>query len=745
MPERPEHDDVLTFLEEDVDSVTASVPHKPDPWRVLSVDDDEDVHLTTQLALDRVEILGKPVELLKAYSAKEALEVLAAEKGIAVVLLDVVMEDDHAGLDIVDRIRNELGLVDLRIVLRTGQPGYAPELEAIRDYDINDYRNKSELTHTKLYTTLTSVIRSYSQIRALEASRKGLELITQSSGELINSKGFDEFSFGIIKQLSELLGLSDDGIVCTRGVNESEAGAYYTVVAASGRYQLTVNKQLNELEDPSVKSALEQCIKEKHNLLLDNATVLYFSGRSGCDLIAFLDQTRKLDDTEKRLLDVFCSNISVCLNNVLMLSKLHHYAYFDSLLNIPNRLAFVNRVDEYKSKPKTASVVLVDVDQFSVINDTIGISNGDFLLGAVAQRVSDVLSDSFIARISGDVFGLVGARKAITPEKVREIFYTPFDIAGQEQLISVTLGLYDLDDKEESGQEALKKANIALKKAKESLRGSHCYFTREMEQETETRFRLLHNLRKAFDSNRLFMMYQPQVSVADGRPVGVEALLRWRTEEGEMVPPDRFIPLAESSGLIIHLGEWVMRTAMLQLKRLQAKTSFNLRMGINVSMAQFRHPDFLDVLDKAISDISVDPRNIELEVTESVAMLDRIAVSKTLSSIAKRGIKIAIDDFGTGFSSLSYLERLEVHRLKIDKSFVDKLQGESADPRLSEMIVNLAKDLDLEVIAEGVETEEQVEWLKKINCDEAQGYLYARPLEETWLIEWLGEQERRLM
>ncbi|WP_250655735.1 EAL domain-containing protein [Alkalimarinus coralli] len=738
-------DELLTFLEDDVDSQTGHLSNKSDPWRVLSVDDDEDVHVTTQLALDRVEILGKPVELLKAYTAEEALDVLGKEKGIAVVLLDVVMEDDHAGLDIVDKIRNELGLVDLRIVLRTGQPGYAPELEAIRDYDINDYRNKSELTHTKLYTTLTSVIRSYSQIRALEASRKGLELITQSSGKLINSKGFDEFSLGIIKQLSELLGLSDDGIVCTRtSSDDADIGMGYTIVAASGRYRSAINKPLNELQQPTVMQALKNCIEQQQNLLLDNAIVLYFSGQSGNDLVAFLDQTRKLDDTEKRLLDVFCSNISVCLNNVLMLSKLHHYAYFDSLLDIPNRLAFVNRIDEYKSKGIDASVVLVDVDQFSAINDTIGITNGDFLLGAVALRLGEVLDDSFVARISGDVFGLVGEREALTPDTVRGIFYSPFSIADQEQLISVTLGMYDLDEKVESGQEALKKANIALKKAKESLRGSHCYFTRAMEMETETRVRLLHNLRKAFDHDRLFMVYQPQVTVPDGRPVGVEALLRWRTEKGEMVPPDRFIPLAESSGLIIHLGEWVLRTAMLQLQRLQSQTSFKLRMGINVSMAQFRHPEFLNVLDRAIAETGVDPHDIELEVTESVAMIDRVAVSKTLSSIAKRGIKIAIDDFGTGFSSLSYLERLEVHRLKIDKSFIDKLQGDSADPRLPEMIVNLAKDLDLDVIAEGVETEEQAAWLKRINCDEAQGYLYARPLEETWLLEWLREQEQRL-
>jgi len=670
--------------------------------------------------------------------------VLRKEQGIAVILLDVVMESDNAGLAIVEKIRNDLGLVDLRIVLRTGQPGYAPELEAIRDYDINDYRNKSELTHTKLYATLTSAVRSYSQIRALEASRKGLELIAHSSGELINSNGFDAFALGIINQLSTLLGLSDDGIVCTRAEGQNtDVGSDYMVVAASGRYSAMANKKLCDINDIRVQTSLETSIQQKSNILQSDATVLYFSGQSGRNLVAFLDQTRQLDDTETRLLDVFCSNISVCLNNVLMLSKLHHYAYFDSLLDIPNRLAFVHRIDDWAKKNVPASVVLVDVDQFSAINDTIGTTNGDFLLGAVAQRLHEELGDAFVARVSGDVFGLVGDREALSPDRVRELFYAPFTIVGQEQLISVTLGLYDLVDSAEDSQDALKKANIALKKAKEFLRGSHCYFTREMEMETENRVRLLHNLRKAFDSDRLFMVYQPQVNVADGFPVGVEALLRWRTEEGEMVPPDRFIPLAESSGLIIHLGEWVMRTAMFQLKRLQKQTKFELRMGINVSMSQFKHPDFLSVLDRAISDSAVDPCQIELEITESIAMIDRMEVNRTLSAIADRGIKIAIDDFGTGFSSLSYLEQLKVHRLKIDKSFIDKLQGKVADSRLSEMIVNLAKDLDLEVIAEGVETEEQAEWLKKINCTEAQGYLYARPLEPNWLVEWLREQEVR--
>ena len=357
-------------------------------WKVLIVDDEPDVHKVTRMVLHNFVFDGLKLELISAYSGQEAKDIMASRDDIALAMLDVVMEDDHAGLGIVDKIRNELGLVDLRIVLRTGQPGYAPELEAIRDYDINDYRNKSELTHTKLYTTLTSVIRSYSQIRALEASRKGLELITQSSGELISSNGFDEFSLGIIKQLSALLGLLDNGIVCTRTNNdETRKNTQYTVVAASGRYQSTLKQHLTELKDPIVKDAIKRCSQERQNLLLDHATVLYFSGQSGCDLIAFLDQTRRMDDTEKRLLDVFCSNISVCLNNVLMLSKLHHYAYFDSLLDIPNRLAFVNRIEECKAKVETASVVLVDVDQFSVINDTIGISNGDLLLGAVAFSV----------------------------------------------------------------------------------------------------------------------------------------------------------------------------------------------------------------------------------------------------------------------------------------------------------------------------------------------------------------------
>lgn len=702
------------------------------PWLILNVDDDPDVHVATELALKHLEILGRPLAFVRAYSAAEALSRLQSHPGIAVILLDVVMEDDHAGLHLVRRIRQELALLDVRIILRTGQPGYAPEVEAIRDYDINDYKNKTELTQTKLYTALTAAVRSFAQIQALEASRRGLELIVQASAELLEMNDHRAFARNILLKLTQLLHLSGNGVVCTRNSSAGELD----IMAATGRFHSE-----RCVQDVPVRERIERCYSRQAHLFEDDATVLYFKGDGERNLVVFLEQMHRLDDTESRLLDVFCANIAVCLNNLNAMSKLHQYAYFDAMLDIPNRFSFVRQLDEQMARMAgQAQVVLADIDQFSAINDTIGTTQGDHLLKKVAERLVERLPDAFVARISGDTFGILHDRVVTAPNQVRSLFYDPFLLDGQEQLLSATLGLYELDHPHESGLEALKKANIALKRAKELLRGSHCYFTRDMELETENRVTLLQNLRRAFERDRLFLAYQPQVRLYDGKPVGVEALLRWRADDGSMIPPNDFIPLAESSGMIIHLGEWVMKTAMLAQIRLSEAYGETLRMGINVSMAQFRHPQFLPMLDQAVVETGVHPEDIELEITESVAMLDRKSVDEVLRALNQRGFRIAIDDFGTGFSSLSYLEKLTVHRLKIDKSFIDKIEGEQPDSRLPDMIVKLAKDLNLSVIAEGVEREEQARWLRKIDCEEAQGFLYARPLEESWLREWLREQ-----
>ena len=262
-------------------------------------------------------------------------------------------------------------------------------------------------------------------------------------------------------------------------------------------------------------------------------------------------------------------------------------------------------------------------------------------------------------------------------------------------------------------------------------------FSAEMGADIRERVRLLQALRHAVESERLFVVYQPQIGLATRRVIGVEALLRWRNDQGRFVPPDQFIPLAENSGMIISMGEWVMRTACLGLRKFQREGIENLRMAVNVSVNQFRHPQFLASVDAVLKESGIDPKLLELEITESIAMLEYEFMLGMINQLKSRGVMVAIDDFGTGFSSLSYLERLNVDRLKIDRSFISQMTQANSSQRIVETILQLGHSLDLSIIAEGVETEEQAAALHAIGCEEAQGFLFAKPLEVNDLLAYI--------
>jgi EAL domain-containing protein (putative c-di-GMP-specific phosphodiesterase class I) len=283
-------------------------------------------------------------------------------------------------------------------------------------------------------------------------------------------------------------------------------------------------------------------------------------------------------------------------------------------------------------------------------------------------------------------------------------------------------------------------ANIALKRAKLEHRGHYCYYTRSMGGEMRARVRLMQDLRQALGGGSLYLLFQPQINLDDGKAVGAEALLRWRTESGQLVPPDQFIPLAEDSGLIVAIGDWVLRGACQQLVALKHAGFGQFRMAVNVSVVQFRHPDFIGMLERVIAETGVDPANVELEITESVAMLDPERIVALLNRIKEFGFTVAIDDFGTGFSSLAYLQRLPVDRLKIDRGFVGRIAFEGEGKNIAEMIIDLGRNLGMGVIAEGVEDAAQADYLRTRGCHEAQGFLYARPLDATALLDWLRER-----
>ena len=728
-------DDFLTLLAEDEPQRDRrAVRH----WRILIVDDDADVHQATEFALSNTPILNRPLMFLHAYSSAEAVELLKHEHDIAVILLDVVMESEDAGLRLVRRVREELNIRESRIVLRTGQPGYAPEMDAIRDYDINDYKTKSELSRNRLYTTLTTAIRSYDQIHAINASRRGLGMIIRSSAELMARHGLQEFAAGVITQLAGLLRLAPEGIVCAH--DKGEGAESTLIIAAAGSYARCIDEPLSSLGRPRVTNQINLAMEARQHQFSSDSTTLFFPSESGRDMAAYIETTIPPDGLDFQLIEVFCTNITIGLENVLLFGQLKDLAYNDQLLSIPNRLSFVHSLTAViADKRADETLALVDIDHFSQLNDALGHSYGDKLLEAVAKRLKESLpADTVIARVDADTFGVLGKDSLVRPEVLQAIFRTPFNLDNSDHQLSASIGLARLTEVEGDGSAALRCANIALSFAKAGTRGEFCYFARDMELHTRSRVRLLQDLRAAFERDRLFVVYQPQVTLADRKVIGVEALLRWQNEKGQFIPPEQFIPLAESSGMIISLGEWVLRTACLSLRQFERSGVKDLRMAVNVSVSQFRHPLFLASVDAVLSESGINPRLLELEITESVAMLEYEFMLGMINQLKQRGVMVAIDDFGTGFSSLSYLERLNVDRLKIDGSFIAQMNQAHSSHRIVDTIVQLGHGLDLSVIAEGIETEEQALALAALGCDEGQGYLFAKPLEADALVAYIA-------
>jgi diguanylate cyclase (GGDEF)-like protein len=750
MPPPPHaQDDELVF----VDEAPAAPSGAPDErsvepagaWRVMIVDDDADVHSTTSFALGSLEVHGRPLEFLHAYSAVQALDLLGREDDIAVVLLDVVMEEADAGLHLVRHIRETLGRHDLRIILRTGQPGYAPEMDAIRGYDINDYRTKSELTRTKLYTSVAAAIRAYEQIRALEASRHGLAEVVRANTELMALRSVSSMAAGILREAARLIGQSAPGLMCSCLGGAQAAG--WEVLAATGACAGLAPTGLLPADGHGAAAAIRQTLLEQRHQFGERHLTLYFGGKAHCDFAAWIELAGPLDPLRRGLLELFASNIAVGLDNAALLTDLQRAAFYDPLTGLPNRTRLVELIDEglgarRQTAPGVADEVLclIDLDHFAEINDALGHQFGDALLVAVARRLRALLHPTLqLARIGSDIFCVLGDAGHVDPDAIRALFAAPFSIEGQDLQVSSTLGLVRLPEHDGSGADALKDADIALKRAKSRQRGGHFYFSRGMGVEIRERVRLMHALRSGFARGELFLAYQPQVELAAHRPFGAEALLRWRTEDGRLVPPDRFIPIAEYSGLIIEIGEWVLRQACAELMRLRAAGYLDFTMSVNVSQVQFRHPGFLDMLRAALHDTGAPPERIELEITESMAMEEPDLLIERLAAIKRTGVSIAIDDFGTGFSSLSYLQRLKVDRLKIDRAFVTEITGSARGSSIAEMVIQLGRNLGLSIIAEGVEDERQGQILQALGCPLAQGFLFSRPLTPEALLEWLGK------
>jgi len=737
--DRPEAgDDSLVFAQE------AGDPGSPEraAWTILVVDDEPDVYAATCMAMRGVEILGRPLHFLHAESSAQAYDLLRAEPDVAVILLDVVMESESAGLDLVARIRNELQLHKPRIILRTGQPGYAPEMQAIRDYDINDYRIKSELTRTRLYTVLTSALRGYQTLSAVEATRNDLEYLLKAQTELLAANTMPAFAVGLLERLAGLYGLPPHTVFCSDGrrVHEAE-DQRRRVVAALGRYADWSWRRLDSLgTEPEVR-AIELAFSTRRTVTSPCGIAVYLPSRTGADAVAFLGADDLPATHDPRVFDMFVQNTTVAADGVRLVERLRDAAYVDGLTRLPNRSALAETIDAALKVPADAPqrLLLIDIDQFSEINETFGDRIGDALLRGVAQRLMAQADASVrVARVANDTFAAFGPRDLLVPGEWAKRLDEPFDVEDLQIGLSASFGGVELVHDCVSGGEVIKMGYSALKRAKQTGHRSVAFYSHEVATEIKERTRLLHGLRAAFDQQRLFLMYQPQVEARSGRTVGLEALMRWRSDDGRLVPPDRFIPIAEQSGLIKDLGAWAMRSAIHRAAGLR-DSGHPLRMAVNVSMSQLLVPGFEVMVAEALADGGLPAELLEIEITESVAMQSPDIVLPRLAALKQLGVCVAIDDFGTGYSSLSSLEKLSPERLKIDRSFVMGLDAENGGGSLAEMIIELGRTLGLKVIAEGVETQTQRQRLIELGCDELQGYLFSPPLAVENLGEWLAK------
>jgi diguanylate cyclase (GGDEF)-like protein len=734
------HDDFLFIDDSDEEETLECSETKT--WQVLIVDDDPEIHSVTQLALSDLIVLGRRLEYFHAYSGQDACQIINDNPDIVLVLLDVVMETDDAGLKVVKYIREVLNRQDIRIVLRTGQPGYAPEESVIKEYDINDYKTKTELTRRKLVTTVYAAIRSYQQISTVNQSRLGLEKIVSGSSSLLEFHSIAKYTQGALKQLGSLLEQDVNCLFCARGqgIIENADDLSFYIIAQQGFSSQLVNQKLETIEDKQISDQVKSCFTQKSHIYCDDSLYFYLA-RGGYRAVIYLTLAQSVSDIQKQLVEVFLTGIAIGYENVHLFQKLNNAAYKDVLTNLPNRLEFVRMLETFsKDGQDNAVAVLIDLKHFSDINDALGQDVGNQLLNAVSQRLQRLSCSCKIARVGADVFGVIGSDTCLSPTSLNAIFEQPFTAGEQNLPINACFGFCSKEHANSSGVKVLNQINIALNLAKKNSSTHFAYYNPEMEDETQWRLNMIRQLRNDFAENRLELWYQPQLSLSSGKVIGAEALLRWRTTDGNFISPAVFIPLAEYSGLIIEIGDWVVNQACSQIKTLEKNAFNDVTISVNVSIPQFRSGNFVEAVLHAIQKHAVLPSKLELEITESILMDEPQVVIDALVELKKVGISIALDDFGTGFSSMSYLQKLPLDRLKVDRAFITDIAQEGQSI-IAETIINLGKKMNLKVIAEGIEELDQQARLVELGCDEVQGFYYAKPMPEEEFLKFL-EQKR---
>ncbi|GAA0698153.1 hypothetical protein GCM10009104_28280 [Marinobacterium maritimum] len=704
------------------------------PWKVLSVEDDPGYQSSLVHALSRIRVDDRPLEILRVNSAVEAARLLPEHPDISVVLLDVVLEQDDAGLRLVHTIRKVICNNQVRIVLLTGQPGVAPETEVMRRFDIDDYWCKSELTVEHLTSVLTGNIRTWERTSQLEHARQGLQLLLDAVQRYSRHQDLNGYLDCIRDTLSALL-RSQQGILIAA---LPENGQRPQVLAAHGCFKPLRHADQQQLDQLACQLHLtsSEGLEYRDNALLLDAGALGSSQRR-CRILVSL--ARPPEPADQKLLQLFGEQLSTSLANLSLYDQLAELAFHDPLLGIANRNAFKRTLDSLTQDQRNQyQLLMLTLRELNEIALHFGEAFCDQVLFAVSDRLQRQLPEqAVLARTDRSSFALLLPPDSDL-EAITQTLQLPYRIEGGEHLITLFMALLPLALASE--RPAAHLLRIAEQTLADGLSTHQRWsvYDPELERQVRERYTQLQELRQALSGNDFRLVFQPKVELTSGRLAGFEALVRWPQPDGSVRMPDSFIPIAEAGGLISELDMEVLHQTLAAQEQLIA-AGIRVPLSFNTSSIDLLRPGYFEQMLARIEASSVPPQLLELEITESQAVPEYAQIAAQLTRLMQLGVGVSIDDFGTGYSSLAHISNLTASALKIDRSFTRRLGQSREIEHITEMIIQLGRQLGCTVIAEGIETEQQQQLLLAQGCTLGQGYLYARALSLDEAILWARE------
>ena len=757
----------------------------PDPVRILLIEDDPDSANLVAAQLACIQWASPTVETVA--TLREALARLTLER-FDLVISDLNLPDSEglATLQAVARACDRLIIV----VTANDDPGLREQARELGAYDL---LHKGRLTQAALERLVRLASEQAGSGRPLRDSetrfRKTFELAAAGMAHV----GLDGSFLRVNRRLCEILGFAESEVV-GRAVGEllhanpgerrerhfvrkdgSEVWVDLTIAPVNDsfgvrQYDVAVIEDITQRKQAEARRAAHTRYQEAIAAFGQAALAMRDAGELTQEALRTvrraLNTTEatysggelrvpvELSDEARSFLATAGSLLCTGLQRIESEMRASFLAQFDPLTGLPNRALLADRFSQMilqaARRGAMLGVLSVDVDDFKLVNDTLGHAAGDELLKEAARRLQSVVRPGdTLARISGDEFAIVLAElarpedAALVAQKLLERLAEPFTLSRQETFLTASVGIAAFPGDGEDAETLLGAANAAMVRAKQSGRNAYHFFTAEITQRTRVRAQLALELRRAMERNEFGLVYEPKIDLATGRACGAEALLRWHHPERGVIMPAQFVPVLEESGLIVPVGEWVVRRACEDLKGWQAAGLKVLPVAVNLSARQFRQQQLDARIRALVRNAGVDPRLIELEITESQLMQDPDHAIRVMKALRDAGIRIAIDDFGTGYSSLSYLTRFPVAALKIDRSFVADALSDAADATIVRTIIDMAHTLNFTVVAEGVETEGQLAFLRQFGCEQGQGYLFARPMPAPELQQVLATGARQ--